>query len=403
MLIFLGVMMFMYQFIVRIFFLFAVNDIKLIYGVSYDFIGIVAGIYYTGYAISNLFTAVLFARYNFIYITTIGSMLVTIGLGLFAVDGPSGFVMLGRLLIGMGSGMAMPFLMQIIFRFYDKTMHEVLINTSFMLVTFGVSLMVYICELFYNITIDYYDLIHILLFSGFIHTGILIIACFYFASRQDDLYVNNNILHDIFNFFFNKKILILGIVGGLFVGSLEGFADLWALYFFREVYGIENASISVSVFWMCLAISPFVLQFLYNNLTMTNMMFLAIIGFVKILVFVTMLGSVYMNINVTLNMTIIIMVILGIGSGYQFFLFNQVSSIVGVEYAVLGVSIINSINMLFGQFFHFVISSVFAMNKTGQLTGIDYMYGLSIMPICFVIGILLIARYYSYLTAKNVK
>ena len=300
MIVILGALFFLYQFIVRIFFAFTIEDIIGIYNINYNFIGTIAGMYYTGYALSNLSTAVLFERFNFLKITTIGSTLITLGLLPFSMNCNPIFLIIGRITIGIGSGMAMPFFMKAIFTLHSKENHEFLINSVLMFSTFMLAASIYILKPIYNVAFGYHDFIHILIFSGLIQTGILITTCFsnYANTNQNGEKIETN---NLLKFFINHKILILGIIGGLFVGTLEGFADLWSIYFFKDAYNIHNSEITMSIFWIMLSVSGFILRFIRVKLDLPNSTFLILIGLVKIAMFMLFFYTSYHNTKLSLE------------------------------------------------------------------------------------------------------
>lgn len=99
-----------YQMVVRIFFGVMVDDIMNLFNMSLSLVGIAAGVYYFSFALSSIITGLLFMRYNFISVMIWGNVMMLIGLICYIMpdNGVLGAI-LGRFLVGVGSGMSLPF------------------------------------------------------------------------------------------------------------------------------------------------------------------------------------------------------------------------------------------------------------------------------------------------------
>ncbi len=223
---------------------------------------------------------------------------------------------------------------------------------------------------------------------------------------KDDKYINHNSDNgvisqpSILELLFNPTILLLGIAGGLMVGALEGFADLWALPFFKHIYKMNdlesNLATSGVYIGMCLggpilAMAANLVKSANSIIIMSGLMMALIFG---ILLYFPSLGF---------YTTSLLMFFLGIFCCYQVLIFSMVSNLVRENSAGLTIAITNCINMVFGHFFHKMMSYAITYNWDGSVntTGIaiynrhDFTTAIAIIPICCLIGIVLFLYLFS--------
>jgi hypothetical protein len=175
------------------------------------------------------------------------------------------------------------------------------------------------------------------------------------------------------------------------VGALEGWADVWAMPFFTQVYGFpENEGIFVAsmvFFGMCFG-GP-LLAYCINIFQSINLMIFTIAILTS-----GIFGTLFYFAHLSFGLSMMLMLFLGVLCCYQALIFALVSDIVDKFHAGITIAIVNCINMSFGHFFHKVISTLMHNNWNGAVnannmplyTHQNYIDGLTLIPVACVIG-----------------
>lgn len=337
---------FAFQFILRLSVGIMRDEIMLQYSVSAEEFANLAGYYYLGYAGMQIPLGIMLDRINFRYITSISISISAIGMLISLQHHDWNNFLLGRFLVGAGSGIAFLAIAKIIKIFFEEKYHTFLIGFAFTLgligAVFGGTPMRMIFESF-----DLDQVFTILSFICLLFAIVMLI--FGNIDTAENTSKVSDILKNIINIATNKNIIIICIGGGLLVGALEGFADLWGYVYFEQIFGFSKASsitIVNSVYiGMCFGgpILSFVAKVLRSD-------FLAIVicATITILIF----GSLFYAQNMDLYISIALMFLLGIVCCYQVLVFAVTSKQVDASNAGLAIAFANSINMTFGHYFH---------------------------------------------------
>jgi predicted MFS family arabinose efflux permease len=196
----------------------------------------------------------------------------------------------------------------------------------------------------------------------------------------------------VFKLLFNPTILLIGLSGGLMVGALEGFADIWAIPFFKEIYNMSDtdSNIVTSFVYIGMCFGGPALALLSDYFKSTNFM-IFLTGLFTIIIFLIL----FFVSSLSFYSSSVLMFSLGIFCCYQVLVFSITSNIVEKTSAGLAIAIVNCINMSFGHFFHKVMSIVIEYSWDGTTSAqgipiykrIDYINSIAIVPICCFIGI----------------
>ena len=190
----------------------------------------------------------------------------------------------------------------------------------------------------------------------------------------------------------------MGILGGLMVGALEGFGDIWAIPFFSQTQNLsQNDSIFVASFLyigMCVG-GPLLAHLNQYFKLITSL--IALTGALICFIF-------YLLFQYQLNMHVIsiLMFIMGILCCYQLLIFVLAEKIVAKSLMGATIAIINCINMSFGSFFHKIIGIVAELNTEAGCE-VNYTQSLLVVPMCAAIGALgfVILGYYYYFNSNR--
>jgi MFS family permease len=178
------------------------------------------------------------------------------------------------------------------------------------------------------------------------------------------------------------------------VGSLEGFADVWGVQYLIAAYNItksDAAGIVSFIFFGMLFGGPLLAFFSkkFGNYTVITTCGVGMAFLFTFLLF-----------NTTYNYLMLscLFFCIGMMCCYQVIVFAAGADLVAPQYLGVIVAFLNCINMLGGSFFHTMIGKIMDLVWTGKLNtnGLRqynlevYKYALSIVPICAIIGAVMV-------------
>lgn len=360
------------------------------YMVDTSAFGSLAGYYYLGYAGMQIPIGFMLDRFNFRLVTFISIITTAIGTFIVAKSTSWDLVLIGRFIIGAGSAVGILSVAKITKSFFPEKFHSILLGFSFTLGLSGAVVGGTPTKIFY----DNFGYENTFLFLTFI----TIIIAFVIISINDKKIAkfeheqeHHVTIKKVLLLAINPNILFIGICGGLMVGSLEGFADVWAIPFMNQIYGFSiNESIfvaSVVYIGMCFG-GPILGYFSTSAKSVIAMIFIT--GMLMSTLFVFM----FYFVPLTYTQSIVTMFILGILCSYQVLVFSLTTQIVTKNYASISIAIVNCINMSFGHIFHSIISNQIQYNWNGAVNEAGmpvyslgtFMISLSPIPVFCVMG-----------------
>ncbi|CAN0575110.1 unnamed protein product, partial [Ectocarpus sp. 12 AP-2014] len=199
--------------------------------------GTLAGYYYLGYSIAQIPLGIMLDRLSFRFVTSLAIATASIGTLIFVTTDNWSMLLFGRFLIGAGSGVAFLSVAKIIKSCFEEKYHSPMLGFSFSFgligAVFGPTPMKYLFDQFgYDIVFNMLAIIGFVISAAILLLGTL------------DSEKGTNSARDTFNsvvkLILNPKIILIGISGGLMVGALEGFADVWAIPFFNQSFGLSK-------------------------------------------------------------------------------------------------------------------------------------------------------------------
>lgn len=224
-----------YQYIYRVLPGMIVPELMYSFDITSDDIGTL-GIYYIGYGLFHIPIGLLMDRYP-VRIVVPACLLLCIA-GNFPLIYSQSWtaVYIGRLVVGMGSSGAIIGIFKILaVGFSEKTFSKLLgVSVSLGLAgaVFGTEPLSKMFEIY-----GWKNVLQVIMFLGLI----LAVAIILFVKQKPSLYEEHRtIKEDLITVFKCRKLLLLGLFGGLMVGPLEGFADAWGREFFKIVYSLDS-------------------------------------------------------------------------------------------------------------------------------------------------------------------
>jgi sugar phosphate permease len=193
--------------------------------------------------------------------------------------------------------------------------------------------------------------------------------------------------------FSSPIVWLLGISNLLMVGSLEGFADVWGITYLMQTYTLtksDAAGLVSFVFVGMLFGGPFLAA---CSKKVGDYAVVVAAGVVMTTIFGILFA--YPTYNGVLLSALFF--VLGVMCCYQVIVFAAGANLVASQNLGVAVAFLNCVNMLGGSFFHTVIGNTLDLFWTGSIAdGVKiydleaYKYAISIIPICTVLGILIV-------------
>ncbi len=364
-----------YQYILRVMPNIMLSDIMTQFGIDAATFGQFSGVYYIGYSLMHLPLGILLDRYGPKKVLTGCILLSVAGLMPLLFADYWLYPIMGRLLIGIGSSGAILGVFKIIRMTFSEERFPRMLSISVMIGLIGaiygggpVSYMH--SQLGYRMVIELFAI-----------GGVMLALATYLIVPQQQSSEQGTVLSGIREVLSNRRVVFSCLFAGLLVGALEGFADVWATAFLKQVYGFDgtlSASLPSLIFiGMCFG-AP-VLSLVAEKAGS----YLATIvgaGVVMTLSFVLML-------TFALSSEVLsgIFVLIGVCSAYQILAIYKASTYVADSVAGLTTAVANMIIMIFGYAFHTAIGTVVSA-MGGPATSLALEYGVAVIPMASLVG-----------------
>lgn len=388
----LATFFFAFQFILRLSIGILREEIIQKFSIDTIAFGTLAGYYYLGYAGMQIPIGILLDRYSFNIVTFMSIALASIGTLTFVVATEWHFILIGRFMIGAGSAIGFLSVAKVTKTYFPPKYHAIMLGFSFSFgltgAVFGATPMKMLFDHF-----GYYYTFYTLAFTGFAISLMMLLVNTKSIDLQDDSDGNSLSYYHIFKLIFNPTILLIGISGGFMVGSLEGFADLWSISFFKDVYKmspIDSTTITSFVYiGMCFG-GPVLT--IFSEFFKSSYFMIFLTGLFTIVIFLIL----FYSSTISFFSASALMFLLGIFCCYQVLVFNITGNLVHKNHGAIAIAIVNCINMSFGHLFHKAISILIEYNWDGVLndSGLpiynrgDFIMGIGIIPVACFSGML---------------
>jgi predicted MFS family arabinose efflux permease len=386
---FLPVLFFSNQFILRLWPGLMKQEIMTQFAIDATSFGILASVYYYGYAGMQIPIAILLDRYGARLILFLFALICGLATILFTYSDNYYLALLSRFLVGAGSAVGFLGTSKVISEWFPHSQYARMIGYSF---TFGLMGAVFGGKPI-NHLIEIYSWQTVALQLALL--SIFIGCAAYLILRKPTIQTQDEPLRikDFSHLFTSPLIWLLALANLLMVGALEGFADVWGVSYLMQAYGLakgEAAGLTTFIFYGMLVGGPF-LAFLSQRLGTYTVIATCGVGMAFAFAFLLMNPSYQWWILPGLLFAV------GMMCCYQVIVFAAGSDLVSAHYLGVTIAFLNCINMLGGSFFHTLIGRTMDLYWTGGVdeNGIKhyslvaYKMGLSVIPICAVIGALL--------------
>lgn len=370
----IGSMFYAYQYIIRVMPSIMLGDIMHQFNMDASTFGQFSGIYYIGYALLHLPIGIMLDRYGPRRVMSICILLTAVGLLPLLFATHWAYPIAGRFLIGIGSSAAILGIFKILRTSFQEKQFPRLLSFSVMIGLLG--------AIYGGGPVSY--LKGILGFQSvialFVIMGLVLACITYWIIPEIEAPPKKTLLSNIRSVLTNHRMVLTCLFAGLMVGPLEGFADVWATVFLKEVHGFDPtlaASLPSMIFvGMCFG-SP-ILSYIADKIGYKATILVA--GGLMATSFIALLTS-----SISFPVLSLIFILVGISSAYQILAIYKASTYVQGEVAGLATALANMIIMLFGYGFHSAIGSI-VESMGGANSPQALLYGVSVIPIALLIG-----------------
>jgi predicted MFS family arabinose efflux permease len=364
-----------YQFILRVMPNIMLEDIMRQFNIDAAVFGQYSGVYYLGYCLMHLPIAIMLDRYGPRKIMSACILLTVIGLFPIVFTDYWVYPIIGRALIGMGSSAAILSAFKVIrMGFKEERFTRMLsfaVTIGLLGAIYGGGPVSYMCDaLGYKMVV--------VIFAGI---GIGLAALTYFIVPNMAPTPHRPIRADIKEVLTNPKVIAICLFAGMLVGPQEGFPDVWAAEFLKEVYGYDTiiASYLPSMIFVGMCFGSPVLSLVAEK-TGSYLGSMIGAGLVMAAIFIPLVLGYFTVDTMTIGFLIV-----GVCQAYQIIAIYKASTYVPEYVSGLTTAVANMIIMSFGYIFHTIIGLV--VNAYG---GVDvaqgFVYGISVIPIALGTG-----------------
>jgi len=365
-----------YQYILRVMPNIMLEDIMSQFQMDAALFGQYSGIYYIGYALMHIPIGIALDRYGPRIIMTACILLTVIGMLPVLVSDFWAFPIMGRLFMGIGSSAAILGTFKIIrIAFHEKQFTRMLsisVSIGLLGAIYGGGPVRQMCD-----ALGYKTVIQI-----FATVGLVLAAITYFIVPKLTAQNRRPIYADLKTVLTNPRVIAICLSAGFFVGPLEGFADVWASEFLKQVYGYDGivAGYMPSLIFAGMCFGAPLLSFIAEK---SGSYLGAIIGAgaIMLVTFVALLNG-----WLTINSMTIGFLIVGVCCAYQVIAIYKASTYVPENVAGLTTAIANMIIMIFGYALHTTMGLVIDIYGGAHVTQ-AFVYGVSVIPVALGIGL----------------
>lgn len=390
----LPLLFFAFQFILRSWPSLMINVIMQQFMIDATGFGLMASFYYYGYSSMQIPVALLLDKYGPRYIIAICALICGLANISFVYTDNFYIACAGRLLIGASSAAGFLGVSKVISQWFSKKDYARTVGFSF---TFGLIGAIYGCRPISVVIRDYgWQKVATSLSITAIAIGALILLLLRTPKQttHQESEVEKFTLPMFGKILGSPIIWTISISNLLMVGALEGFADVWGIQYLMTANNIlrEEAALVDSFIFVGMLFGGPILALLSEKFG--NYTIITLSGLAMAVIFFAIFNGIEYN----LYLYSALFFAIGVFCCYQVLIFAAGAELVSA--AMLGVTIafLNCINMLGGSFFHSIIGYLMDHFWTGNIdvsgtkiyTLESYQYALSVIPICTIIGSLLV-------------
>jgi MFS family permease len=360
------------------------NDMMSHYNIDYTEFGLLSSCFYLGYASMQLPVGMLLTKLNTKYIIAFFMIILIFGILLLTYAPIYQFALFGGLLTGMGSTVGMLGTSNIVNnKFYSSAYSFVIgltIALGFTIVTCSGKL-IGLCLTLFNWQTFYLILV-------FIITIYIIIVLLFIPNDQHikhPAHSSHSVISLLITTLTKPKLFITALLGGLLTAPMQGFSDVWGVNYLILNFNLpkSEAILANSFIFLGMAASAPITGYIAEKYQIYKPLII-FYGLLMISMFVILLSHHELNyfiICISLFLT-------GWGSSFYILIFTVIVHSVEKKLGDIAISIANMTFMIFGFIYHPIIGFIIDYTSNDHSINDAYMYGISVIPLGMIIGIL---------------
>lgn len=387
----LAAIFYAYQYTLRVLPSVFMSDITQTYDIDSAIFGQLTGLYYVGYSLAHIPIGLSMDRYGPRNVMSVGLALVLVGTLPFVCQSPWQMAMAGRIVTGMGSATAILGCFTVIRLSFPENMFSRILGITATIgligAMYGGKPLSYLAERYVWTAIIWW-----LLGAGFL----LLVALWFLIPGKQDTRTESIGLDTLGRIMKNRKIVLISLIGGLMVGPLEGFADVWGIEFLKHVHDVHasRAATMVALIFLGFACGAPLVSWI-GDITGRYYLLISICALVMglglgIVTFVTLSECAYYG----------VFTLLGIASSYQIFVVYKSTTFLPKEYVGQVSSVCNMIIMIFGYVFHSLIGGIMRVTQgecfsdPSKYSDLAYQTAVGVLPAAQIVALLLIVVFF---------
>jgi MFS family permease len=380
---------FAFQFILRLWPGLVMDPLKKQFSLDSAEFGVLAAIYYYGYAGLQIPMAILLESWGVRRIVALCACVTGLGMFVLTFSETYALALLGRFLIGAGSAAAFLGTSKVISEWFAEASYARMVGFSFSLGLLGAiygGKPVGLCiELFH------WKRVGFVLSLVSVGIGFLVFFGLKGLDVKQSPYKKNAKKFDLEGLrqvFGARELWLLGLANFLMVGSLEGFADIWGVAFLTKGYGMfkPDAAGMMSLIYFGMLFGGPLLAWFSKRFGFYSVIGASALGLASLMSFL-------LAYQFSLSSLVVALFMLGLLCCYQVIVFEAGAAFSRPENLGLTVAFLNCMNMLGGSFFHTLIGRLV---KLFQGSGFDYpelaayKSAFSVIPFCACMGAVIV-------------
>jgi MFS family permease len=386
----LAMCFFIFQFIIRLTPGVMMEELMQNFMMDAAIFGIFSGIYYLGYAGFQVPVGILFDKFKSNIIIAISASVCVFGNAILLFSDNMYLAIFARFLMGVGSVAGFLGAAKMIRYWFDQAHYTKMMGLTYSIgflgsVYGGKPTRLLVEELGWQN----------LLYTWIVVGCVLIFCSMIFIRDKARIKEDTDLsfIPALKIIFTNKKLLTLGLSGGLLLGLMEGFADIWGISYFHNIYklSISDSALASSMIYVGICIGGILIPYLaelIGNRRRTVITCCFMIG--GLFIFLLSNDSLPYSLLLACNC------VMGIFLCYQVLMFAIAIEMVPKDVSTLAAGTINMLNMGFGFIFHTIIGAIVKSlsknNDITQLTHADFILALSPILIGILMGTLIFSK-----------
>lgn len=379
---------FTYQFILRLWPSLMMQQIMQQFQIDATGFGLLASVYYYGYAGMQIPIAILLDRFGTRYIVCACAALCGLATLLFTYTDSWVLALVSRFIIGMGSAAGFLATSKVVSEWFEDKYYAQMVGFSF---TIGLLGAIYGGKPV-SLLVEGFGWHQVAFVLAMMSMGIGLLSLLFLKTRMQKVKSESSALcmKDFKKLLCSPTIWCLAIANLLMVGPLEGFADVWGANYLMQIAAISkpDAAGFVSCIFIGMLFGGPLLAAFAKKIGNYTVISLCSAGMV-----VAFLWLLFLNAQINSYILSGVFFVVGILCCYQVLVFASGSALVSASMLGLTVAFLNCINMLGGSFFHSTIGWAMDQFWAGDiLDGVrvykvaSYQKALLIIPAAALVG-----------------